>query len=241
MRRKIEEQNLEQTITTKTRTCDRSTRAKNGDAARIAKPKKTTDSTTKTKAVTKRALVKTKAVGKKSVSATNNIAVDEIIPSAEAAPQAHDLRQETFVPVGLQARTGADPTVSGEVGCETPAFVLNGSLGEGEREKESEFSTGSAEAQESTELRRSGTVYMLGAAWSWVRKNLVSRQSRKRLRVCESVSLGEKRFVAVIEVDGEQFLVGGASSSVSTLARLAPAAGFSQMLSRRWAQDPVQA
>lgn len=84
-------------------------------------------------------------------------------------------------------------------------------------------------------------VIWLAAASNWVRKLMGSRHSRKRLRVCESVSLGEKRFVAVIEVDGEQFLVGGASSSVATLARLAPSQEFSEVLKRRWAQDPVQA
>ncbi len=218
---------MEQTITTKTTTCERGTRAKNGDATRIAKPKKTSESTTKTRAITKRGLAKTRVAGKKSASAANNMAVHEIIPSPETARQALALPPETCVAV-----------------CEAPAVVLNSTLEEkvsGEGDRESGFSMGSAETQESTALRRSGIVYAMGTAWSWVRRNLVSRQSRKRLRVCESVSLGEKRFVAVIEVDGEQFLVGGASSSVSTLARLAPAAGFSQMLSRRWAQDPVQA
>jgi flagellar biogenesis protein FliO len=84
-------------------------------------------------------------------------------------------------------------------------------------------------------------VIWLAAASNWVRKLMGSRQSRKRLRVCETVSLGDKRFVAVIEVDGEQFLVGGASNSVATLARLAPSPEFSEVLSQRWAQDPMQA
>lgn len=91
------------------------------------------------------------------------------------------------------------------------------------------------------EVKSAGILSWLAGAWNWMRQQLGSRQSRKRLRVCESVSLGEKRFVAVIEVDGEQFLVGGASSSVATLARLAPSQEFSAVLKRRWAQDPVQA
>jgi len=81
----------------------------------------------------------------------------------------------------------------------------------------------------------------LSQTWNWALKHVRSRPSTKRLRVCESVSLGEKRFVAVIEVDGEQFLVGGASSSVATLARLGPSQEFSEVLQRRWAQDPIQA
>ncbi len=80
----------------------------------------------------------------------------------------------------------------------------------------------------------------LAGAWSQVRRQLVSRQSRKRLRVCETVSLGEKRFVAVIEVDRQQFLVGGAAASVATLARLESSPDFSEVLKRRWCQDSVQ-
>lgn len=86
-----------------------------------------------------------------------------------------------------------------------------------------------------------GVLDSLVAVWKWARRQIGSRQAKKRLRVCETVSLGEKRFVAVIEVDGEQFLVGGASSSVATLARLEPAQQFSEVLKRRWAEDPVQA
>ncbi len=78
-------------------------------------------------------------------------------------------------------------------------------------------------------------------AWNWTLRQLRSRQVSKRLRVCETVSLGEKRFLAVIEVDGVQFLVGGASSSISTLARLERPEGFGDELKRRWGQDPVQA
>jgi Flagellar biosynthesis protein, FliO len=91
------------------------------------------------------------------------------------------------------------------------------------------------------EVKSAGILSWLAGAWTWMRQQLGSRRPRKRLRVCESVSLGEKRFVAVIEVDGEQFLVGGASSSVATLARLAPSQEFSAVLKRRWAQEPVQA
>ncbi len=47
---------------------------------------------------------------------------------------------------------------------------------------------------------------------------LGSRQ--RRLRVAETLSLGDKRFVAVVQVDHQEFLIGGSSSSVSLLARL---------------------
>lgn len=49
----------------------------------------------------------------------------------------------------------------------------------------------------------------------------------KKLRLMETVSLGEKRFVAVIEVDGQRLLIGGGASGVSLLRSLenVPAAG----------------
>ncbi len=77
-------------------------------------------------------------------------------------------------------------------------------------------------------------------AWTWVQQKLKSHQVKKRLRVCETVSLGEKRFVAVIQVDGQQFLVGGSSSSVSTLARLEGSREFSDVLQRQCEQDLSQ-
>jgi flagellar biogenesis protein FliO len=40
------------------------------------------------------------------------------------------------------------------------------------------------------------------------------------LKVAETVSLGEKRFVTILQVDGEQFLVGGSPSNIVLLARL---------------------
>jgi len=57
-------------------------------------------------------------------------------------------------------------------------------------------------------------------AISWIIHRTRTQQGRKMLKVCESVSLGEKRFVAVVQVASERFLIGGASTSVSMLARL---------------------
>jgi hypothetical protein len=69
-------------------------------------------------------------------------------------------------------------------------------------------------------------VRVSAAIQGWFR----SQQSKKRLRVCETVSLGEKRFIAVVEVDGDQFLVGGSSSSVAMLAHLEPQPAFADLL-----------
>jgi len=90
-------------------------------------------------------------------------------------------------------------------------------------------------------LRLKALVQSLTLAWNWAQQQLKSHQTRKRLRVCETVSLGEKRFVAVIEVDGKQFLVGGSPNSVTTMACLEPAQKMSDVLDGSWAQNQVQA
>jgi len=55
--------------------------------------------------------------------------------------------------------------------------------------------------------------------WHWAWRAARPHRTR-RLRVCESLSLGERRFVAVIEFNQELFLVGGSGNSLSLLARL---------------------
>ena len=57
----------------------------------------------------------------------------------------------------------------------------------------------------------------------------VGRKPR-RLRLCESLSLGEKRFVAVIQYEGQQFLVGGGAGSLNLLARLGEAPDFATVM-----------
>ncbi len=60
---------------------------------------------------------------------------------------------------------------------------------------------------------------MFTSAWSWY-KTTCARTSTKRLQVTETVMLGEKRFVAILSVEGQEFLIGGSTSSVSLLATL---------------------
>jgi len=62
----------------------------------------------------------------------------------------------------------------------------------------------------------------------WSRAN--GRSRYRRLRLCESLALGEKRFVAVIEFEGQQFLIGGGTQSVSLLARLRETTEFTEVL-----------
>jgi flagellar biogenesis protein FliO len=39
------------------------------------------------------------------------------------------------------------------------------------------------------------------------------------MRIAETIPLGEKRFVALLTVDGREFLIGGSASSVSLLSQ----------------------
>jgi flagellar biogenesis protein FliO len=47
--------------------------------------------------------------------------------------------------------------------------------------------------------------------------------STKRLRVGEIAQLGEKRFVALVTVEGREFLIGGGSTGISLLTPLGAA------------------
>jgi flagellar biogenesis protein FliO len=71
---------------------------------------------------------------------------------------------------------------------------------------------------------------LLSSAWRWIRARQADRSDTKRLRVAATVSLGEKRFVAVIQIDGRQFLVGGGGTSVSLLAQLHETDSFGDLL-----------
>ena len=58
---------------------------------------------------------------------------------------------------------------------------------------------------------------LLGKAFSWFRARATASQN---LRLAETVSLGEKRFVAIIHVEGRKFLIGGGTAGVSLLTQL---------------------
>jgi hypothetical protein len=65
---------------------------------------------------------------------------------------------------------------------------------------------------------------MLRRAWSFLHARY-KISTTKRLRVSETISLGEKRFVAIVAVEGREFLIGGGVSGVSLLAQLGSATG----------------
>jgi flagellar biogenesis protein FliO len=59
----------------------------------------------------------------------------------------------------------------------------------------------------------------LRSAWQGVR---IQRRQR-RLRLSESVSLGEKRLIALVEFEGQRFLVAATSERISLLQSLGSA------------------
>jgi flagellar biogenesis protein FliO len=61
------------------------------------------------------------------------------------------------------------------------------------------------------------------AGWRRMTAQLKVRRAPRRLCLCETVSLGEKRFVAVVRFERHQFLVGGTANSIVLLARLGQA------------------
>lgn len=54
----------------------------------------------------------------------------------------------------------------------------------------------------------------------WPRIRRVTRRRPKQLRLCESLPLGERRFVAVVEFERSRFLIGGTQESLVMLAPL---------------------
>jgi len=65
---------------------------------------------------------------------------------------------------------------------------------------------------------------MMQRAWSWLHRKY-ALGATKRLRVAETVSLGEKRFVALVRVEDREFLIAGGASGVSLLTQLGKAPG----------------
>ena len=46
------------------------------------------------------------------------------------------------------------------------------------------------------------------------------RRPVRQLRMCESLSLGEKRLVAVLQFEGQRYLVGATGASITLLSKL---------------------
>lgn len=67
----------------------------------------------------------------------------------------------------------------------------------------------------------------------WISGKYVAQRQARRLKVSETVSLGEKKFVSILQVDGTQFLVGGTANSITLLATIDGNSNFADVLSAK--------
>lgn len=75
-------------------------------------------------------------------------------------------------------------------------------------------------------------------AWArWTRTLIGGLRFRpaRRLRLGETLNLGERRTVSIVECDGQSFLIGSTNASIVLLAQLAPG----QHAAERWL-GPIQ-
>ena len=56
----------------------------------------------------------------------------------------------------------------------------------------------------------------------WYQQKRQAQLATRRLRVVETVSLGDKRFISVVRVDDCEFLVGGSATGVALLGQVSP-------------------
>jgi flagellar biogenesis protein FliO len=52
---------------------------------------------------------------------------------------------------------------------------------------------------------------------------------QRSMRLCETLPLGDRRYLALVEVEGRRFLVGAAPNSLSLLAQLSSPEPFSEI------------
>ncbi|MGH9741683.1 MAG: flagellar biosynthetic protein FliO [Candidatus Acidiferrum sp.] len=50
--------------------------------------------------------------------------------------------------------------------------------------------------------------------------SITVRRRERSLRLCETLPLGEKRFLAVVQIEGRRFLIGATNQSIALLDRL---------------------
>ena len=60
----------------------------------------------------------------------------------------------------------------------------------------------------------------LRASWRWIEQKRTQQLSTRRLRLTETISLGEKRSVSIIQVNNVQYLIGHCAGSVQLLAQI---------------------
>ncbi len=72
----------------------------------------------------------------------------------------------------------------------------------------------------------------LKTVWEWLCGAVKHRRIR-RLRISETLSLGDRRFLAIIEFDRQEFLLAGCGNSLELLARLDGGKVIAESVSRR--------
>ncbi len=151
----------------------------------------------------------------------------EKVRGAVQAPQTI-ATQKLPEPVAGKKREGA----KAQIGSERKREGLKNLLElPGERRLSAPLETAAAAPQRSFQavLRGCAQAASRGLRLGWVRTlaRLWSRlcakysiSTARRLRVAETISLGEKRFVAIVAVEGKEFLIGGGAAGMSLLAEL---------------------
>jgi flagellar biogenesis protein FliO len=76
-----------------------------------------------------------------------------------------------------------------------------------------------------------------GVLWQWLLGAVRGWRSRpaRQLRLCETLTLGERRFLAIVQFQQEQFLIGGTATSVALLAQLPGAGGRTERTGENFA------
>ncbi len=85
---------------------------------------------------------------------------------------------------------------------------------------EGESDPGSTLTQRSEDALLVRASRWLATCMQQISRLRVPGRPSRRLRLAETLSLGEKRFVAIVEVDGVPLLVGGSSTGVVLLKEL---------------------
>lgn len=75
------------------------------------------------------------------------------------------------------------------------------------------FTWGAEETPQTSETLGSKVVAFLSRCFLMA----TSRRLERHLRICETLSLGEKRFIAVVEYDRQKFLLAGTPQNISLL------------------------
>jgi hypothetical protein len=162
---------------------------------------------------------------------------DIVLPAADTTQNFFSLlKQAIHSNEGILAEASAESANS-----ETPASEVDAELDLVERKELKQEWSVRIVIPRSAALDLKAIVNTFTSGWNLMRKQVKFRPAKKRLRICETISLGEKRFVALVEVDGEQFLLGGASGSVTPIARLETPKSAPGAPVPLWTQDAVQA